>query len=154
MRMSRRLTIWLAVVAVLLLLGGAFLWALPVLIRRQALVQVPKLTGRAVSIEDIDLNLFTGRLVIKHFRLAERDPIKAFAEFARLEARWSWPSLLASHILLKEIMLVSPTVNLVRTGPRHLNFSHLLDPIPHADPTAKPSRWQFPMERLSPLPSS
>ncbi len=148
MRMSRRLTIWLAVVAVLLLLGGAFLWALPVLIRRQALVQVPKLTGRAVSIEDIDLNLFTGRLVIKHFRLAERDPSKAFVEFERLEARWSWPSLLASNILLKEIMLVSPTVNLVRTGPREFNFSDLLDLIPPADPKAKPSRWKFTMERL------
>ena len=146
--MSRRLTIWLAVAAVLLVLGGAFLWALPVLIRRQALVQVPKLTGRAVSIEDIDLNLFTGRLVIKHLRLAERDPSKAFVEFERLEARWSWPSLLVSNIRLKEIMLVSPTVNLVRTGPREFNFSDLLDLIPPADPKAKPSRWKFTMERL------
>src|SRR5713101_9689449 len=116
---------WLAVVAALLHLGGAFLWALPVLIRRQALVQVPKLTGRAVSIEDIDLNLFTGRLVIKHFRLAERDPSKAFVEFERLEARWSWHSLLASNIRLKEVRLVSPTVHLVRPGPREFNFSDL-----------------------------
>ena len=146
--MSRRLTIWLAVVAVLVILGGGFLWALPVLIRRQALIQVPKLTGRAVSIEDIDLNLFTGRLVIKHLRLAERDPSKAFVEFERMEARWSWPSLLASNILLKEITLVSPTVNLVRTGPREFNFSDLLDLIPPADPKAKPSRWKFTLERL------
>jgi len=146
--MSRRRTIWLVVAAVLLVLGGAFLWALPELIRRQAVTQIPKVTGRAASIGDIDLNLFTGRLVIKNFRLAERDPQKAFVEFERLEARWSWPSLLAAHIRLKAVTLVSPTVQLARTGPREFNFSDLLGLIPPADPKAKPSRWKFTMERL------
>src|SRR5437879_11139741 len=146
--MSRRRTIWLAVLVLLVLLGGAFLWALPELIRRQAVTRIPVMTGRAASIEDIDLNLFTGRLVIKNFRLAERDPSKAFVEFERMEARWSWPSLLASNIRLKEVRLVSPTVHLVRTGPREFNFSDLLDLIPPADPKAKPSRWKFTMEKL------
>src|SRR5229473_2490308 len=146
--MSRRRTIWLAVLALLVLLGGAFLWALPELIRRQAVTRIPGITGRAVSIGDIDLNLFTGRLVVKGFRLAERDPRQAFVEFERLEARWSWPSLLAAHIVLKEVTLVSPTVQLARTGPREFNFSDLLGLIPPADPKAKPSRWKFTMEKL------
>ena len=146
--MSRRRTIWLVVAAVLLVLGGAFLWALPELIRRQAVTQIPKVTGRAASIGDIDLNLFTGRLVIKNFRLAERDPQKAFVEIERLEARWSWPALLTAHIRLKDVILVSPTVQLARTGPREFNFSDLLGLIPPADPKAKPSRWKFTMERL------
>ena len=146
--MSRRRTIWLVVAAVLLVLGGAFLWALPELIRRQAVAQIPKITGRAASIGDIDLNLFTGRLVVKTFRLTDRDPQKAFVEFERLEARWSWPSLLAAHIRLKDVQLVSPTVQLARTGPREFNFSDLLELIPPADPKAKPSRWKFTMERL------
>ena len=146
--MSRRRTIWLVVAVVLLALGGAFLWALPELIRRQAVTQIPKITGRAASIGDIDLNLFTGRLVIKNFRLAERDPQKAFVEFERLEARWSWPALLGAHILLNEVTLVSPTVQLARTGSGEFNFSDLLGLIPPADPKAKPSRWKFTMERL------
>ncbi|MDP2702614.1 MAG: DUF748 domain-containing protein, partial [Candidatus Rokubacteria bacterium] len=146
--MSRRRTIWLVVAAVLLVLGGVVLWALPELIRRQAVTQIPKITGRAASIGDIDLNLFTGRLVVKSFRLAERDPQKAFVEFERLEARWSWPSLLAAHIRLKDVQLVSPAVQLARTGPREFNFSDLLGLIPPADPKAKPSRWKFTMERL------
>src|SRR5216684_567086 len=146
--MSRRRTIWLAVLALLVLLGGAFLWALPELIRRQAVTRIPGITGRAVSIGDIDLNLFTGRLVVKGFRLAERDPRQAFVEFERLEARWSWPSLLGAHIRLKDVRLVSPTVQLARTGPTEFNFSDLLDLIPPADPKAKPSRWKFTMERL------
>ncbi len=124
--MSRRRTIWLVVAAVLLVLGGAVLWALPELIRRQAVTQIPRVTGRTASIGDIDLNLFTGRLVVKNFRLAERDPQKAFVEFERLEARWSWPSLLTAHIRLKDVTLVSPTVQLARTGPREFNFSHRL----------------------------
>src|SRR5713226_804232 len=146
--MSRRRTIWLAVLALLVLLGGAFLWALPELIRRQAVTRIPGITGRAVSIGDIDLNLFTGRLVVKGFRLAERDPRQAFVEFERLEARWSWPSLLGAHIRLKDVRLVAPTVQLARTSPTEFNFSDLLGLIPPADPKAKPSRWKFTMERL------
>src|SRR5437773_8823113 len=146
--MSRRRTIWLAVLVLLVLLGGAFLWALPELIRRQAVTRIPSITGRAVGIGDIDLNLFTGRLVIKNFRLAERDPREAFVEFERLEARWSWPSLLGAHIRLKDVRLVAPTVQLARTSPTEFNFSDLLGLIPPADPKAKPSRWKFTMERL------
>src|SRR3990172_7525384 len=148
--MSRRRTIWLVVAAVLLVLGGALLWALPELIRRQAVTQIPKITGRAASIGDIDLNLFTGRLVVKTFRLADRDPQKVFVEFERLEARWSWPSLLAAHIRLKDVTLVSPTVQLARTARGEFNFSALLALVPPADPKAKPSRWTFTMERLPP----
>ncbi len=146
--MSRRRKIWLAVAVVLLVLGGVFLWALPKLILSQAVAQIPKLTGRAVSIKDIDFNLFTSRLVIRNFRLAERDPAKAFVEFERLEARWSWLSLLGSHIRLTDVRLVAPVVQLVRTGPREFNFSDLLDLIPPADPKAEPLRWKFTMERL------
>jgi hypothetical protein len=146
--MSRRRTIWLAVLVLLVLLGGAFLWALPELIRRQAVTRIPSITGRAVSIGDIDLNLFTGRLVVKSFRLAERDPRESFVEFERLEARWSWPSLLGAHIRLKDVRLVAPTVQLARTSPTEFNFSDLLGLIPPADPKAKPSRWKFTMERL------
>src|SRR5437773_2040946 len=146
--MSRRRTVWLAVLVLLVLLGGAFLWALPELIRRQAVTRIPSITGRAVGIGDIDLNLFTGRLVIKNFRLAERDPREAFVEFERLEARWSWPSLLGATIRLKDVRLVAPPVQLARTSPTEFNFSDLLGLIPPADPKAKPSRWKFTMERL------
>src|SRR5882672_5166286 len=146
--MSRRRTIWLAVLVLMVLLGGAFLWALPELIRRQAVTRIPKITGRAASIGDIDLNLFTGRLVVKGFRLAERDPRESFVEFERLEARWSWPSLLGAHIRLKDVRLVAPTVQLARTSPTEFNFSDLLGLIPPAEPKAKPSRWKFTMERL------
>ncbi len=147
LRPGRRGLVILAIVGVA---GGAFLWALPELIRRQAVAQIPKLTGRAASIEDIDLNLFTRRLVVRNFRLAERDPAKAFVEFERLEARWSWLALLTAHVRLTDLRLVTPVVHLARTGPREFNFSDLLDLIPPADPNAKPapSRVKFSVDRL------
>ncbi len=140
----------LVILAIVVVAGGAFLWALPELIRRQAVAQIPKLTGRAASIEDIDLNLFTRRLVVRNFRLAERDPAKAFVEFERLEARWSWLSLLAAHIRLTDVRLVTPVVRLTRTGPREFNFSDLLHLIPPADPKAKatPSRLKLSVDHL------
>lgn len=146
--MSRRRKIWLIIAVVVVVLGGVFLWALPKLILSQAVARIPALTGRQVSIKEVNFNLFTSRLVIKNFRLAERDPAKAFVEFERLEARWSWLSLLGAHIRLTDVRLVAPAVQLVRTGPRDFNFSDLLDLIPPADPKAKPSRWKFTMERL------
>jgi len=71
--MSRRRKIWLTIGVVLLVLGGVFLWALPKLILSQAVARIPALTGRQVSIKEVNFNLFTSRLVIKNFRLAERD---------------------------------------------------------------------------------
>ena len=47
--MSRALKLTLIVVASLLVVGGAFLWALPEIVRRVALHQIPKQTGRAVA---------------------------------------------------------------------------------------------------------
>ena len=92
--MSRRLKRWLIVLAALLVVGVAFIWTLPEIVKWQALKQIPAITGRAVSIDDIDINLFTGRVAIKKFRLAERDPAQSFVEFERLDVRVvPWRSL-------------------------------------------------------------
>ncbi len=96
--MSRRLKILVAVAAAGVLASAAGLWALPEIVRRVALDQIPKVTGRAASIEDVDLNLFTGRVAIKQFRLAERDGPEAFVELDRLDLGISLFALLASEI--------------------------------------------------------
>ena len=85
--MSRRLKRWLIVLAALLVVGIAFIWSLPEIVKWQALKQIPAITGRAASIEDIDINLFTGRVAIKKFRLAEADPAQTFVEFERFDVR-------------------------------------------------------------------
>ena len=99
--MSRRLKRWLIVLAALLVVGIAFIWTLPEIVKWQALKQIPAITGRAVAIEDIDINLFTGRVAIKKFRLAEPDPAQAFVEFERLDVRVVPWSSIFGHIRVR-----------------------------------------------------
>src|SRR5204863_1453267 len=55
----------LAIVVVLAVVIAATLVALPEIVRRVAVARLTTTTGRAVIIDDIDLNLFTGRVVVK-----------------------------------------------------------------------------------------
>ena len=124
--MSRRFKVSLIVLAGLVVLTAGLLWALPEIVRRVALDQIPKRTGRAVAIGDVDLNVFTGRLAIKGFRLADREGPAPFVEFERFDVRLSPLALLRSHVHLAEIALTAPTVRIVRTGPAEFNFSDLI----------------------------
>jgi hypothetical protein len=148
--MSPRRKLALIVAAGLIILVGAFLLALPGIVRRVALDQVPKRMGRAVAIEDVDLNLFTGHLALKNFRLAEREGPEAFVEFERLDVRLSLPALLRSHLRVA-VALAGPAVRIVRGGPAEFNFSDLVpvgkEPAEESKPAA-PSRWTVTLERL------
>ena len=156
--MSRRLKRALIVLAALLVASAAFLWALPEIVKWQALKQIPVTTGRAVSIEDIDINLFTGRVAIKKFRLAEPDPAQAFIEFDRLDVRVIPWSPIFGHIRVAEVVLTAPTVNLVRLSPTEFNFSDILARLaaspapatapPDDDPRLK-SRGTFGLDRFA-----
>jgi uncharacterized protein involved in outer membrane biogenesis len=156
--MSRRLKRWLIVLAALLVVGIAFVWTLPEIVKWQALKQIPAITGRAAAIEDIDINLFTGRVAIKKFRLAEPDPAQAFVEFERLDVRVVPWSSVFGNIRVAELRLTAPTVNLVRMTPTEFNFSDILkrlatskegEPVPKpAEPKAK-SRWTIALDRFA-----
>jgi uncharacterized protein involved in outer membrane biogenesis len=145
--MCPRRKIALVVAAFLVFVVGIFLLALPEIVRRVALDQIPKLTGRAVAIGDIDLNLFSGHLAIKKFRLAERDGPEAFVEFDRLDVRLSPAALLRSYVRLPQVGVAGPAIQIVRTGPTEFNFSDLLGGSKEPE-TAAPSRWTVTVERL------
>src|SRR5258708_8452116 len=156
--MSRRLRRWLIVLGVLLVLGVAFVWSLPESVKWQALKQVPAITGRAASIEDIDINLFTGRVVIKKFRLAEQDPAQTFVEFERFDVRVVPWSIVFGNVRVSELRLTAPTVNLVRLTPTEFNFSDILRKLatakegepapPPPDPKVK-SRWTVALDHFA-----
>jgi hypothetical protein len=148
--MGRR-TVRLALIVAgsLAIAGAAFVWALPEIVRRVALDQIPKRTGRAAAIEDVDLNLFTGRLALTNFRLAERDGAETFLTLERLAARLSLPALLRSDIRLREVAIVAPSVRVVRTGPAEFNFSDLAQPSEPAPPADTPSGWTFTIDDLA-----
>jgi hypothetical protein len=95
-RRQRRLIVAIAA-------ATAGLWALPGIVRRVAVDQMPKLTGRAASIADVDLNLFTGSFGVKGFRLAEREGWEPLLELERIEGRLSLPWLVRLDIRLRNL---------------------------------------------------
>jgi len=150
LEMSRVRRVSLIALASILILAAGLLWALPEIVRRVALDQIPRRTGRAVTIGDVDLNLFAGRLAVKDFRLADREGPAPVVQFERFEVRLSPLALLRSHVHVTEIALTGPSVRVVRTGPAAFNFSDLLGRgEPAAAPPAPPRRWAVTVERLS-----
>ena len=155
--MSPRQKRWLYGVAIVLVVGVTFVWALPQILKLQALELVPALTGRAVEIGDIDLNMFTGRLAVKKLRIAEADPAQTFLSLERLDIRVVPWSMALGHIRVAELVITEPTVNLVRVGPTEFNFSDVLGrlaaaagPPAPAPPEPKPkSRWTAGLERFA-----
>ncbi len=124
-------------------------WLLPDIIRREAMTRIPALTGRAVRIEDVDLNLFTGRFAVKGIWVAERDGRTPFVELSRVEGRVWLPSLLAMDVRLLDLRLVGLSARVARTGEQEFNFSDLMDLILKADPAAKPTRWTFTLDQVA-----
>jgi uncharacterized protein involved in outer membrane biogenesis len=157
MVLSRRLKRWLIVLGVLLVLGIAFVWSLPEIVKWQALKQIPAITGRTAEIEDIDINLFTGRVAIKKFRFAEQDPAQTFVDFERLDVRVVPWSGVFGNVRVAEFRLTGPNVNLVRFTPTEFNFSDILrklatakegEPAPPPPPKEK-SRWTIAVDHFA-----
>jgi len=142
-----KLGLVLAVLVVVVVTG--FFASLPEIVRQVAVRQVPKAIGRQISIEDIDLNLFTGYVAVKKLRLAEREGTEAWVEFERLEARLSLWWLVRRDIRVRDFRLVGPAVRIVRGENGELNFQDLLPGIKQADIEREPTKWTFTLDRAA-----
>jgi len=126
--MPRLRTRWVWIGVALVAVIAIILAALPEVVRRIAVGQIRTAASREAVIGDIDLNLFTGTLVVKSFRLADRVGSEPFVEFDRLTARLRLLPLFTGQVRIAEIHLEAPTVRLMRTAPGAFNFSDLLEP--------------------------
>jgi hypothetical protein len=138
----------LAIVVVLAALITATLVALPEIVRRVAVSRLTTATGRTVSIEDVDLNLFTGRLALKGFRLAHRASPEPALEIRRLDLGIAQLSLLRKTVRVTDVSVITPVIHLARTGPGKFDFSDLIALIPPADPK-KPSTRTVTLDRVA-----
>ncbi len=135
--MIRRRTIWLAaLVAIVALagLGAAMVVMLPDIVRRAAVWRLEALTQRRVSIERVELNVFTGDVAVHGLRIADRDEPGDLARAELIKARVHRRSLLELHVWVDELLVERSSVRIVRLAGNRFNISDLLD-----RPTPPPS---------------
>lgn len=137
-RVSRRtLLIGTAALGVLVL---AVVIVLPIIVRRVAVDRLGQMTGRAVALADVDINLFTGRVVLHRFRLAQKGSDAPAVEIEQLALQVAPTSLVTSNIRVREISLVAPRIYVARLGPNRFDFDDLLALVPPADPSRPPAK--------------
>jgi hypothetical protein len=126
--MTRRRKKWLIITGAALAVFIIFIWTLPEIVRSIALKQIAATTHRGVAIEDIDINLFTRRIAIKNFRLADRTRPDALVQFKELSTKFFYTPLFSKNLRLAELNLVAPSWGIARTGASEFNFSDLIPP--------------------------
>ena len=151
-RAGRVSKILVAVLVALVVIGAAGLAILPEIVRRVAVSQAAKLTGRVLSLEDVDLNLFTGHLALKGGKVLKRGMNERAFEFERLDVRVDYLPLVLRNVRVTELTLVAPMLNIVRRGPADFDFSDLLEHRGGGDPAAPPPsspKWTVTLDRVS-----
>jgi hypothetical protein len=100
-------------------------YASPAVVRNLLIAQIESMTHRPVSIDAVALNPFTGRLVVRGFRLREPDGQTPFTDFDRLDVRIRPLSLLRGHLWIREVTLQGSTVRIIRFA-EGFNISDLI----------------------------
>jgi uncharacterized protein involved in outer membrane biogenesis len=126
MTLTRRQKKWGIITASIVVVLLLIITFLPMVVRKVAVSQIAAATNRATMIEDVDINLFTKRIAIKNFRIADKTRPDAFVQFKDLALKFNYLPLFRGHLRLAEFSLAAPAVNVARTGPNEFSFSDLL----------------------------
>jgi uncharacterized protein involved in outer membrane biogenesis len=135
----RRPRVWIAVGIGALACVAILLAGLPTVVRRIAVSQIKALTAREAVIDEVQLNLFTRRLAVRGFRLADREGREPLARFEELEVRFSLLPLVRGRLHLDALLLRGLRLRLVRTGPAELNISDILARFSGGEPRKEPA---------------
>jgi uncharacterized protein involved in outer membrane biogenesis len=151
---GRARKILVAVLAGLVVIVAVGLAILPEVVRRVAVDQVPKLTGRVLALNDVDLNLFTGHLALKGVWLLKQGVNERALELERLDVRIAYLPFLWHTVRVKEISLVGAKMSVLRRGPTEFDFSDVLDRLKGnkaeaPQGSASSARWTVQIDRIS-----
>jgi uncharacterized protein involved in outer membrane biogenesis len=155
LRLSGRVRkILVAVLAGLVVIVAVGLAILPEIVRRVAVDQVPKLTGRILAIDDVDLNLFTGHVALKGVRFLKQGVNERALELERLDVRIGYLPFLFHTVRVKEISLVGAKASILRRGPAEFDFSDVLDRLKGnkaeaRKESASSAKWMVQIDRIS-----
>jgi len=126
---------------------------LPVIIEHQLVCQLESILKRTVSIDDVDLNLFTLELRLEKFEIQELSSKNSFVSFDEFYFDASWRSLFKQCIIIEKIQLNDPVFNAAMQPDATFNFSDLI-PEPQQvttiskQPVKAPEKKLFEMDQL------
>jgi len=112
-------------VAVLIALIFSVLFAAPRIGRWYAVKHSKELLGRAIAIDRIRINYFTGTFSIYDLKLFEQDGSTVFTSFKRLRVNLDYLPLFGNEISVKYIILDDPYAQVIQDGEK-FNFSDLM----------------------------
>ena len=144
--MIRRRTIWIAALVAIVavaLLGTALVVMLPDIVHRAAVWRLEALTQRRVTIDRIDVNVFTGDVAVHGLRIIDRDEPVDLARVELIKGRVHRRSLLELHVWIDELLVERSSVRIVRFAGNRFNISDLLE-----RPARPPSGLGVTIDRL------
>jgi uncharacterized protein involved in outer membrane biogenesis len=126
-----RVALGIAAALIIVYALAGFLWV-PHLLRVNAQQYVSEELGRGLTLGDISFNPFTFRLRIRNAALSEKSG-DLIASFDSLVVNAELASIWQRAVVLKEVQLDAPDVNLVVERDGSINLAHLAPP-PKAEP--------------------
>jgi hypothetical protein len=101
------------------------LWSLPLLAEYLIEKNDTEWFGREVEVADIDLNLFTGKMVLYEGTFYEQDGVTPFVSFGLLETNVEMTQLINSVYSLEYLLIQKPFVRIAQSGAQ-FNFDDLI----------------------------
>jgi hypothetical protein len=125
----RRTMVLAALVAIVAFaaLGAAMVVMLPDIVRRAAVWRLEALTQRRVTIDRVDVNVFTGDVAVHGLSIADLDEPGELARADLIKARVHRRSLLELHVWVEELVVERSSVRIVRFAGNRFNISDLLE---------------------------
>ena len=133
--------------AVVLIFGLLGVFALPPLLKSLLVDNLEKTLHRKVTIDKVLFNPYTLTLSVKGVNIEDSDGAASFARFDTLRLNLSANSLLRRGLVLKEVFLENPQLNLRRFEDKRYNFSDLVDEF-NAKPASDSPMMAFSLNNI------
>ncbi|MBI4526960.1 MAG: DUF748 domain-containing protein [Deltaproteobacteria bacterium] len=129
---TRKLAVWIiAIVAAFGVLGGLIA---PLLVRQKLASELSKTLHREVSIQQVRINPYAMSVRVRGFLIKDRQRSGTELSFDELYVNAEFLSLFYRGLVLKQIQLVKPYINVVRNEDLSYNFTDLIEEFTKGPP--------------------
>ena len=149
----KKFTLWSVVGLVVFTLFGFF--GLPYVLKYVLTSRLTKLLHRETAVQEVRFNPFYLTLQVKGFALKDRNGTDPFISFEELALDLEAASIWERGPIVRDIVLKTPRLSVVRNDDLSYNFSDLLEeytakpePQPEPSPATEPLRFSFNNIRL------